>query len=86
MSRLYGWIAAAFALMGAALLYVAGQRDRAREAATRAKAEAQGRKAVQEAERTITRLKAQAREQSAEVQREQEGRPTDQRPSGSFRR
>lgn len=86
MSRLYGWIAAAFALMGAALLYVAGQRDRAKEAATRAKAEAQGRKAVQEAERTITRVKAQAREQSAEVQREQESRPTDQRPSGSFRR
>jgi hypothetical protein len=73
-------------LMGAALLFVSGQRDRAKEATSRAKAEAQSKSAVMDAERAIDTARAQAREQSAEVQREAENRPADKRPTDSFRR
>lgn len=70
MSRLWGWVVAAFGMLGAALLYVAGQRNRAREAAARAKAEAKGREIVQEVERAIDNARAKAREQAAEIQSE----------------
>lgn len=73
-------------LLGAALLFVSGQRDRAKEATSRAKAEAQSRSAVLDAERAIDRARAQAREQSSEVQREADQRPTTERPTGTFRR
>jgi len=73
-------------MMGAALLLVSGQKDRAKEAARRAKAEAQSKSAVIDAERAIDTARAQAREQSAEVQREAENRPADKRPDGDFRR
>lgn len=86
MNKLWGWIVAAFGLMGAALLYVAGQRNRAKEAVARAEAEIKSRKAVQEAEHAIDQARTQARKQSAETQREAEERPTHKRPSGHFRR
>ena len=73
-------------LMGAALLLVSGQKDRAKEAARRAKAEAQSKSAVIDAERAIDTARAQAREQSAEVQNKAENRPADKRPDGDFRR
>lgn len=73
-------------LLGAALLYTGGQRDRAKEAASRAKAEAKSKSAVLDAERAIDNAKAKAREQSNEVQREADDRPKGQRPTGSFRR
>lgn len=57
-------------LLGAALLYTGGQRDRAKEAASRAKAEAKSKSAVLEAERAIDQARAEARESSQEVQRE----------------
>lgn len=85
LSKLWGWVALAFGLLGAALLVVAGQRDRAREAATRAKAEAQGRAAVQDAERAIDRARTAAREQAIEEQRNADSRSSDERPSGTFR-
>ena len=86
MSKLWGWVVAAFGMLGAALLYVAGQRDRAKEAASRAKAEAKGREIVQEVERAIDRARAQARTQSKETQREADDRSSGTRPSGHFRR
>lgn len=72
--------------LGAALLYTGGQRDRAKEAASRAKAEAKSKSAVLDAERAIDNAKAKAREQSNEVQREADDRPKGQRPTGSLRR
>lgn len=86
MSKLWGWVVAAFGLLGAALLHVAGQRDRAKEAAARAKAEAKSREAVREAERAIDKARAEARTRSSEVQRESDSRPDDDRPTGHFRR
>lgn len=73
-------------LLGAALLYTGGQRDRAKEAASRAKAEAKSKSAVLEAERSIDKAREQSREQSSEVQREADQRPKGQRPSGNLRR
>jgi hypothetical protein len=73
-------------LLGAALLYTGGQRDRAKEAASRAKAEAQSKSAVLEAERAIDTARANARTESNEVQREADQRPTATRPDSHFRR
>lgn len=86
MTKLWAWVAAAFGLMGAALLYVSGQRDRAREAASRAKAEAKSKSAIIDVERAIDAARAQARKQSTETQREAEERPAAERPTGNFRR
>ena len=71
MSRIYGWIAAAFALMGAALLYVAGQRDRAREATEVAQARANNVKTARIAEQAIAQAKADAHIEAQEIEREQ---------------
>ena len=86
MHRLWTFIAAAFGLLAAALLFVAGQRNRAREALARTRAEARGREAVIEAERAIDHARALAREKAQEVQREADERPDDQRPTGPLRR
>lgn len=85
-AKIAGFLAMVIGLLGAALLYTSGQRDRAKEAASRAKAEAKSKSAVLEAERAIDNARAQARQKSAETQREADQRPTRQRPTGSFRR
>lgn len=85
-AKITGFLVMVIGLLGAALLYTGGQRDRAKEAASRAKAEAKSKSAVLEAERSIERARTQARTQSAEKQREADERPTATRPSGSFRR
>ncbi len=85
-AKIAGFLALVAGLLGAALLYTGGQRDRAREAATRAKAEAQSKSAVLDVERAIDKARANAREQSQEVQREADKRPATERPTGSFRR
>lgn len=71
MSRLWGWVVAAFAALGAALLYVAGQRDRAREAAEVAQARAHNVETARIAEQAITQAKADAYIEAQEVEREQ---------------
>lgn len=86
MSRLWPIVLMVIGLLGAALLFVAGQRNRAREAAARARAEAKSREAVMEAERAIDNARAQAREKTEEVQREADDRPTGTRPTGNLRR
>lgn len=85
-AKVAGFLALVAGLLGAALLYTGGQRDRAREAASRAKAEAQSRAAVQEAERAIDDARALARKESDEIQHEADQRPTPQRPTGPLRR
>lgn len=85
-AKITGFLLMIIGLLGAALLYTSGQRDRAKEAASRAKAEAKSKSAVLEAERAIDTAKAKAREQSNEVQREADQRPKGQRPSGNLRR
>lgn len=84
-AKITGFLVMVVGLLGAALLYTGGQRDRAKEAASRAKAEAKSKSAVLEVERAIDDVRAQVREKSAEKQREADKRPTGQRPSGSFR-
>ncbi|MDW0357707.1 hypothetical protein Q8G38_00085 [Halomonas venusta] len=85
-SKVAGVLIMTIGLLGAALLFVGGQRERAKEAASRAKAEAASKSAVLEIERAIDNAKAQAREQSNEVKREADERPKSQRPTGSLRR
>lgn len=72
MSRLWSAIVMAFALMGAALLYMTGQRNKAQEMAAKARADAELREAIQEAERAIDSARAQARGEAIENQREQQ--------------
>lgn len=85
-AKITGFLVMVIGLLGAALLYTGGQRDRAKEAASRAKAEAKSKSAALEAERAIDNARAKAREQSSEVQREADERPKVQRPTGSLRR
>lgn len=85
-AKVTGFLLMIIGLLGAALLYTSGQRDRAKEAASRAKAEAKSKSAVLEAERAIDRARAEARRESQEVQREADDRPATKRPNGSFRR
>jgi len=79
-------MAGIIAILGAALLFTSGQRDRAKEAAQDAKDGLRAVKETQSKERDIQDAQAEAREQSAEVQREHESRPADIRPTGTFRR
>lgn len=85
-AKVTGFLVMVIGLLGAALLYTGGQRDRAKEAASRAKAEAKSKSAVLEVERAIDDVRAQVREKSAEKQREADQRPDGKRPTGSFRR
>lgn len=72
--------------LSAALLYTRGQRDRAKEKLGHAKAEAKSKSAVMKKERAVDEAAANAREQSNEVQREADKRPSDKRPGGNLRR
>ncbi len=85
-AKVTGFLLMIIGLLGAALLYTGGQRDRAKEAASRAKAEAKSKSAVLEAERAIDHARAQARQKSAETQREADQRPAGTRPTGTLRR
>jgi len=85
-AKLSGALVMIVGLLGAALLFVSGQRDRAKEATSRAKAEAQSKSAVLDAERAIDTARANARTESNEVQREADQRPTATRPDSHFRR
>lgn len=85
-AKITGFLVMVIGLLGAALLYTGGQRDRAKEAASRAKAEAKSKSAVLEVERAIDTARANARKESQGVQREADERPKGQRPTGSLRR
>ncbi|MFJ5538554.1 hypothetical protein [Vreelandella titanicae] len=84
-AKVSGFLVMVIGLLGAALLYAGKQKERAKEAAQRATAEAKSKGAVLEVERSIDEARAKARESSQEVQREADERPKGQRPTGSFR-
>lgn len=86
MSRLWGWVAAGFGFMVAALLLVAGQRDKARAKAKQARVDLQASQANREADTVARQAQEKARQEAAEVQREADDRPDDQRPTGPLRR
>lgn len=86
LSRLWGWIAAGFSLMLAALLFVAGQRDKAKTKTKTAKRQARAERSARDVEKKANAAQAAAREESSEVQRNDDDRPSDKRPSGDFRR
>lgn len=86
MSRLWGWIVAAFTFLGAALLLAIGQRNKARETAKRARVVVQTSEANREADAVARRAQESARAKSNEVQREADDRDSDTRPSGELRR
>lgn len=86
MSRLRGWVVAAFALLVAVLFAVVGQRDKAREKTKQARVALQVSEASREIDNTARKAQEQARQKAAETQREAEERPADKRPSGHFRR
>ena len=86
MSRLWGWIVASFTLLGAALLLVIGQRNKARDKAKAARVAVQTSEANREADHAARKAQEAARQQSEGVQREADERPDDNRPTGTFRR
>lgn len=86
MSRLWGWVVAAFTFLGAALLLVIGQRNKAREQVKRARVAAKTSEANREADAAARRAQEAARAQSAGVQREADERDSGTRPSGTLRR
>jgi len=86
MSRLWGWVVAAFAILGAALLLVIGQRDKARETANRARVAVKTSEASRQADHAARKAQEAARQQSQEVQREADERDSGTRPGGDLRR
>jgi len=86
LSRLWGWVVAAFAILGAALLYMVGQRNKARETAKRARVAVQASEANRDADAAARKAQEAARQQSQEVQREADERDSGTRPGGDLRR
>lgn len=86
MSRLWAWLVAALGILSAALLLMIGQRDRAREQAKAARVALQSSEIGREVDATARKAQQQARQETAEVQREADDRPDDRRPDGHLRR
>ena len=86
MNRLWGWIVAAFAILGAALLHMTGQRNKARDAAKRARVAVQTSEANRQADHAARKAQEAARAKSEEVQNEADERDSGTRPSGDLRR
>lgn len=84
MNTLWGWIAAAGAALVAALLFVSGQRDRAREKMEQAKGKAQAEKRTREREQEIDEHATEARRTTEDQTRENDKRPPTERPTGKF--
>lgn len=85
LDNLWKYIAGLLSLivvtLGAALLYTGGQRDRAKEAATVAKARAKSQEDARAAEKNIDEARAEARQKAVEVEREQiDARQSGRRP------
>lgn len=86
LNRLWGWVAAGFGLLLAVLLFVMGQRDKAKQKTVEVKRKLNVEKINREAEQDISSAVKKAREASEETKREHQERPVGTRPSGSFRR
>lgn len=79
-------IAGAFAVLIALLGVLLKQRNNARKKADSAERKAEQVHSAREKERAIDNARAQARQKSAETQREADQRPVGTRPSGTLRR
>ena len=86
MTRVWAWLVAALGIITAALLYMTGQRDKAREQAKAARVNLQASEATREVDATARKAQEQARDSAQEVQREADERPDDRRPDGHLRR
>lgn len=86
LSSLKGWFAAAGALLLAALLFVVGQRDKARAKVKQVKVQKETVEATREVERATTKAQAAAREKTNATRKAHEKRPSGERPDGNFRR
>lgn len=86
MGRVTAWLVAALGILSAVLLYVVGQRDKARDKAKAARVSLQVSEASREVDATARKAQEQSRTKSSEVQREADDRPSAERPSGTFRR
>ncbi|MAX33678.1 MAG: hypothetical protein CME72_11520 [Halomonadaceae bacterium] len=84
--KIWGWLLAGLGFLSAALMLVMGQRDRAREKAKAAKVRFQASEATREVEKASRKAAQASRQQSAEVQREDDDRPDTKRPTGNLRR
>lgn len=85
LSSLWKYIALALSvvasLLGAALLYTSGQKEKAKEVARSAKAKAKSQVIIREVEHTITEAREAERARAVEVEREQmEARQSGKRP------
>jgi len=86
VTRVWAWLVAALGIITAALLYMTGQRDKAREQAKAARVNLQASEATREVDATARKAQEQARDSAQEVQREADERPDDRRPDGHLRR
>ena len=86
MAKLWPWVVAAFGFLLAGLLLVIGQRDKARAKVKQTQVDLQITQAAREVDTAARKAQEQSRQQSAEVQREDDNRPDDRRPSGTLRR
>ena len=85
-SRLMLALGAAGSLLLALLLFVIGQRDRARAKVKEVRAQNATLEANREVDAAVERERAAARQKTKETRREHEDRPADRRPDGDFRR
>ena len=81
-----GVAVALFAILAGALGIVTKQRNHARDEAQDARLGESRERALREQETDIAESRQRAREDAANVQREANSRPSDERPTGSFRR
>lgn len=86
IGKLKAGLVAALGFLLAGLLFVIGQRDKARAKVKEVQTAKATVEANQELERTIHKVQAEARKQSQETRREHEERPAGKRPDGNFRR
>jgi len=85
-SRLMLALGAAGSLLLALLLFVIGQRDRARAKVKEVRVQSATMEANREVDAAVERERAAARQNTEETRREHEDRPADRRPDGVFRR
>lgn len=86
MSRVWAWLVAALGILAAALLYMTGQRNKARREVKKAKTSLAASELSREVDATARKAQEQARTRAKEVQSEDDDRPDDRRPSGNLRR
>src|SRR5690554_3072276 len=86
VTRIWAWLVAALGIITAALLYMTGQRDKAKAQAKQAKVALRASEASRDVDTAARKAQEQARDSAQEAQREADERPDDRRPTGTLRR